>query len=220
MKRGSPRTAVSNARRAAVFASAASTGRAPDDPPAPEDVVGDDEGTGRQPRRDVLEVRVVLRLQGVDEGEVERARPGPGSPASNASSAGAFTTVIRSSAMPASRHQPRARSVRERSGSMVTIVPSARLPERHPQRRVAVRRPDLDDPPPAAGQHREHAAAVAVDDRDARAAAAASIAARAGHRRRRAATRSSRDRRLPGSTIDRPCPSHPPRHQTRRPAPK
>ncbi len=51
-----------------------------------------------------------------------------GSPAANASSAGALTTVIRSSAMPAWRHQPRARSVRSRSGSIVTIVPSAGWP--------------------------------------------------------------------------------------------
>ena len=39
-----------------------------------------------------------------------------------------LTTVIRSSAMPASRHQPRARSVRSRSGSIVTIVPPAGWP--------------------------------------------------------------------------------------------
>ena len=62
-------------------------------------------------------------MKTMSNGPVERrvARP-------IASSAGALTTVIRSSAMPAWRHQPRARSVRSRSGSMVTIVPSAGWP--------------------------------------------------------------------------------------------
>ena len=43
-----------------------------DDAAAPEDVVGDDERARRQPRDERLEIALVLRLQGVDEGEVER----------------------------------------------------------------------------------------------------------------------------------------------------
>ena len=46
-----------------------------------------------------------------------------GSSAANASSAFAVTTVICLSGIPAARHQSRARSVRERSGSIVTIDP-------------------------------------------------------------------------------------------------
>ena len=94
---------------------------------APQDVVGDDEGPRRQPVDERLKIAKVFGLERVDEGQVERAREsrvvGP-----NASSAGALTTVIRSSSIPASRHQPRARSVRARSGSIVTIVPSAGWP--------------------------------------------------------------------------------------------
>src|SRR5664280_2266769 len=56
------------------------------------------------------------------------ASPGSAAPAANASRAGRFTTTIRSSGIPACRHQPRARAVRERSGSIVTIVPSAGWP--------------------------------------------------------------------------------------------
>ena len=82
-----------------------------------------------------------------------------GVPAAKASSAGALTTSIRSSGTPARRQNSRARSVRSRSGSIVTIVPSVGQGEGHPQRRVADRRPDLDDPPAIAGEDREHPAA-------------------------------------------------------------
>ena len=90
-----------------------------------------------------------------------------GSPAAKASSAGALTTVIRSSAMPGLA-PPAAREV----GPLAVRIdrhdrPVGRLAERQPQRRVAVRRPDLDDPAPAAGEHGQDAAGVAIDDRDA-----------------------------------------------------
>ena len=65
------------------------------------------------------------------------ASAGSAEPAANASRAGRLTTTIRSSAIPAWRHQPRASSVRERSGSIVTIVPSAGWPSAMPQGRVA-----------------------------------------------------------------------------------
>ena len=53
--------------------------------------------------------------------------PIAGSPAAaaNASSAGRLITWICSSGIPAWRHQPRARLVRDSSGSRVTIVPPA-----------------------------------------------------------------------------------------------
>ena len=78
-----------------------------------------------------------------------------------------MTTVIRSSAMPGLA-PPAAREV----GPLAVRVDRhdravGRLAEGHPQRRVAVGRPDLDDPPPAGGQHRKHPPGVAVDDRDA-----------------------------------------------------
>ena len=90
-----------------------------------------------------------------------------GSPASNASSAGALTTVIRSSAIPACA-PPAAGEV----GPLAVRVDRhdravGRLAERQPQRRVAVGRPDLDDPPPAGGEHLQDPAGVAIDDRDA-----------------------------------------------------
>ena len=56
VKRGSARTAASNARSAAVFASSAATGRVPDDAAAPQDVVGDDERARREPGDERLEV--------------------------------------------------------------------------------------------------------------------------------------------------------------------
>ena len=129
VKRGSARTAASNARRAAVLASPGSTGRLPDARPLHRTLSAAIRAPGREPPDERLEVGLVLGLERVDEDEVER--PGElrmcrGS--ANASSAGALTTVIRSSAMPAWRHQPRARSVRSRSGSIVTIVPSAGWP--------------------------------------------------------------------------------------------
>ena len=48
-----------------------------------------------------------------------------GADPANASSAGALTTEMRASGRPARRQKARARSVRSRSGSMVTTVPSA-----------------------------------------------------------------------------------------------
>ena len=78
-----------------------------------------------------------------------------------------MTWTIRSSAMPASRQKPRARSVRSRVRVDGHDRPVGRLAEGQPQRRVAVGRPDLDDPPPAGGERRQDPPGVAVDDRDA-----------------------------------------------------
>ena len=155
LKRGSARTAVSNARRAAVFASSAATGRAPDDPAAPQDVVGDDERARARAGRRAPPGSA--SYSGLSASMKARSN-GPasaGSPAANASSAGALTTVIRSSAMPGLA-PPAAREV----GPLAVRIdghdrPVGGLAERQPQRRVAVRRPDLDDPPPAAGEDRQ-----------------------------------------------------------------
>ena len=73
VKRGSPRTTASKARSAVVSASVIAGVR---HAAAPQDVVGDDEGARREARDEGIEVRLVLGLQGVDEGEVERAGQG------------------------------------------------------------------------------------------------------------------------------------------------
>ena len=131
-----------------------------------------------------------------------------GSPAANASSAGALTTVIRSSRDP--RLAPPAAG---EVGPLAVGVdghdrPVGRLAERHPQRRVAVRRPDLDDPPPAAGERRRGPGRCRGRRSGCPAARRpSSIAASAAGERAPPATRSSRGRRARGSSRGRSWPS-------------
>ncbi len=91
------------------------------------------------------------------------------------------------------------------------------LPVGHPQRRVAVRRPDLDDPPPPAGQDRQDASRVAIDDRDACAARRRPRSPPAPAAAAWPTTRSSRGRPRRGSSSVRSCPWLP---HTSNPAPK
>ena len=76
MKRGSARTAASNARSAAVFASSGRDRPGARDATAPQDVVGDDERARREASGERLEVGPVFGLERVDEDEVERAVEG------------------------------------------------------------------------------------------------------------------------------------------------
>ena len=168
MNRSSPRTrSAEPAER--VRARVVGLRRArPRDAAAPEHVVGDDERARRQaaPVDEGVEVRLVLGLEGVDEGHVERSRerrfpvgegferlgrddrdpvvgdPGVAPPA--AGEVGPFAVGV-------DRHD---RAV-------------GRLAEGHPQRRVTVGGPDLDDPAPIPRECRQHAPTVAIDDRDA-----------------------------------------------------
>ena len=97
-------------------------------------------------------------------------------------SAGNPYCLMRSSAMPASRHQPRARSVRSRIGIDRHDRAVGGLPERQPEGRKAVRGPDLDDAPPTAGEHGQHASCVTIDDREPLGLGGRSIAPSAGGR--------------------------------------
>src|SRR6185503_7902990 len=155
-------TDLSELGRAITVAGRSGTGR----PAAPEDVVGDDERAGGEARSEGIEVARVLRLQGVDEGKVERAlerRPG--------GREGVQRRGI-------DDRDPRVRNARlapERPGPIGPVPvgidghdrSGLALPECGPQRRVADRGADLDRPPSPDGEDGEHAPTVPVEDRDA-----------------------------------------------------
>src|SRR5665811_1030694 len=154
VKRGSRMTAALNARSASV-PSPGPVGRSPETRPAHRTLSamtsapGTSRGTiaSRYAPYSCLSASTNTRSNGP-------ARAGSDAAAANASRAGRLTTTIRASGIPACCHQPRARSVLERSGSIVTIDPDRSRTERArgwwqqagiPDARiVVVNRPALD----------------------------------------------------------------------------
>src|SRR3990172_4447531 len=153
---------VEDAQRRRVRGHAA--GRAgPGRQPAPQDVVGDDERAGDQPRPEGGQVPEVLGLERVDEGEVEGAleRRLPVGEGLERGPADHDDALVGHAGLP----PPAPREVRPRAVRVDGHDPPVgRLAQRHPERGVTVRGADLDDGPPARGQDGQHAPAGAVDD--------------------------------------------------------
>ena len=216
LNRGSARTAdIEGAQRGGVRVVRRDRPGARD-PPAPQDVVGEDEGARREPARERRQVALVLGLERIDEGQVEGTGEGRLARRERVERGRGHD---RDPLVGDARLAPPA--AREVGPLRVRIDghdrPVGGLAEGHPERRVAVRRADLDDPSPATGEDPQHAAGVARDDRD--------IERPCGgldrRQRRRAAPapaiRSSRGPRARGSRFRRPSPSQP---HTSNPAPK
>src|SRR4051794_19980336 len=136
------------------------------DAATPQDVVGGHEGAGREARDKRLEVRLVFGFESVDERHVERTGQRR------------FAALQRLESRSRDDGDPFVGDAGLAPPSPSKIGPRSvgvdgddravrRLTQCHPQRRVAIRRADLDDPSPTARQDREHPSRVAVDDRDA-----------------------------------------------------
>ena len=132
---------------------------------APEDVVGDEQGTGSQARSQGLSVRRVLVLQGIDKGQVEW--PGELGDARREGVEGGRVDDVDPAVVDTRLAPEPASAIRPGTIRVDRDDPSARrLGQAHPQRRIPDRRADLDDPAAGRGEHREHAAAGPVEDRD------------------------------------------------------
>ncbi len=174
------------------------------DAAAPQDVVGGHQrAPGQPPIDEGVEIRLVLRLQRVDECHVERAGQRRLRRRERLEGLGADDG---DALVPDAGVSPPATG---EVGPLPVGIDGddravRRLAQGHPQRRVTVGRSHLDDATPVTGQHRQDAAGVAVDDRDVARLGGGLDGDERGRLGRRRSTRSSRDPWRRGSSRGRP----------------